>query len=319
MLTYTLPAIAFNGEHQRTDDNYQAFLQRVSAEAKMRNVEEAERRIASERNGFDIKKMLYKMGRDPEYISSPHFDGASELCHRVKVGAAGFEALDIFYNWENKYKPNLGDGADSEVARLWIGGMENRQAVTNRKKIVVQELVRAISIVEDDVVRIFSLAGGDAQVIIEAIKHAGRKVEVILIDPNREALASAKQRAKDAGLEDSFIIKRGLASTARKIVAKFKPHIFDVVGLMDYLSDDKVTRIVSMAKETLQPGGVFLTCNIVDNKEREFLENVILWDMTYRDPKELGKLIVCGGFNEDDAKTIIEPFGIHAIVIALKK
>ncbi len=319
MLIYTLPAESFGGEFKRTDYNYQAFLQRVSAEARTRNMEEAERRIASGKyNSADIKKVLYKMGRDPDYVSSPHFDGVSELCCRVKAGAAGFKALDIFYNWENIYEPGLKEDAEGAVARLWIGSMENRQAVTNRKKIVSNELTQAIQIVRDDTVRIFSLAGGDGQTIIEAIKRAGRKVQVILVDPDRDALASAQRRVREAGLEDCFVIKRGVVSTARRLVREFRPHIFDVVGLLDYLDDDKVVGVVKIAEESLCSGGTLITCNIVNNKERTFLENVLLWFMIYREPEELGQLLLAGGFQEEKIKIILEPFRIHTIAVCRK-
>ncbi|HFC76880.1 MAG TPA: class I SAM-dependent methyltransferase [Candidatus Moranbacteria bacterium] len=318
MIIYTLPTKAFGGEFNETDDKYQAFLQRVSAEAKIKNLEEAQRRLSSQKNGTDIGKMLYKMGRDPSHFSSPHFDGVSELCHRVKVGAAGFKSLDIFYNWKEKYKPNLDmNNTSDRVADLWIGGMENRQAVSNRQKIVINELVQAINIVDGKEARIFSLAGGDGQTIIKAIKKVGKKVKVLLVDPDREALQAAKKNVEEAGLADSFVIKRGLASTAKKLARDFRPHIFDVVGLLDYLDDGKVIEIIATAKRSLCQGGVLLTCNIINNKEREFLENVLLWDMIYRNPEKLGTLIAAGGFNSDNVKIICEPFKIHAVAVCL--
>ena len=320
MLIYTLPAESFGGEFKRTDYNYQAFLQRVSAEARTRNMEEAERRIASGKyNSADIKKVLYKMGRDPDYVSSPHFDGVSELCRRVKAGAAGFKALDIFYNWENIYEPGLKEDAEGAVARLWIGSMENRQAVTNRKKIVSNELTQAIQIVRDDTVRIFSLAGGDGQTIIKAIEKSGkRNIKVLLLDPDREALRAAQKNAENAGLADLFIIKRGLASMAKRMAKDFQPHIFDVVGLLDYLDDNKVVEVVEIAKESLCSGGTLITCNIINNKERTFLENVLLWFMIYREPEEFGQLLLSGGFQEEKIKIILEPFRIHAIAVCQK-
>lgn len=309
-------------EFMRTDSNYQAYLERVSAEAKARNYAEAEIRLAQlrekNRNGFSLQSMLYKMGRDPSHFSSGLVDEASPMCHEAKVGAAGSKALDIFYNWHS-YKTGLVNNLDSRIAEYWIGQMENRQAVTNRKNIVVLELVKAIeSVSENEVVRIFSLAGGDAQVIIEAIKKSKRDVSVMLVDPDREALNAAKRNAKEAGLEDSFVVKRGIASAARKFAVDFKPHIFDVVGLMDYLDDEKVIEVVSLARESLSDKGVLITGNIIDNNERVFLEDVLLWFMIYREPGDFGSLVLAGGFPAEKVQIICEPFRIHAIAICQK-
>ncbi|MDD5652083.1 MAG: class I SAM-dependent methyltransferase family protein [Candidatus Moranbacteria bacterium] len=320
---HILPANEFGGEYERTDNMYQSFLERVSAEARIKNISEAESRLVelkrSGKNGVNLHDILHKMGRDPEHFSSIHVDGTSPLCHAAKIGAAGFRALDIFYNWNEKYAPNLGSDANGELARKWIGGMENRQAVTNRKKIVVHELVKAIgNVVDGEVVRIFSLAGGDSQVVIEAIKKSDRKVSVFLVDPDRDALNAAKKNAEAAGLSDSFTVKRGLHSSAKKLAMEFRPHIFDVVGLMDYLPDEKVIEVVSIARDSICEGGTLITGNIINNKERVFLEDVLLWFMTYREPEELGELILKGGFSSDRVKIICEPFRIHGIAVCRK-
>ena len=309
----------FGGEFNRTSPKYQYRLQFVSVEARTKNYRLVQKN-GQPMSVDEMKKAMFRMGRDPKHISSPHFDGASELCHRVKVGAAGFKALDIFYNWGDYYS-RLAKERGDVVAELWIGGMENRQAVSNRQKIVINELIRLINEFSkrEEEVRIFSLAGGDGQTIIKAIEKSGkRNIKVLLLDPDREALRAAQKNAENAGLADLFTIKRGLASTAKRMAKDFQPHIFDVVGLLDYLDDNKVVEVVEIAKESLCSGGTLITCNIINNKERTFLENVLLWFMIYREPEEFGQLLLSGGFQEEKIKIILEPFRIHAIAVCQK-
>jgi hypothetical protein len=59
---------------------------------------------------------------------------------------------------------------EGAITRWWIGQMENRQAVTSRKKIVIALLIKAIRrFAHEPEVEILSVASGSAQAVVEAI------------------------------------------------------------------------------------------------------------------------------------------------------
>jgi hypothetical protein len=51
----------------------------------------------------------------------------------------------LFYNYHEKIKPQLKGNFEGWITRHWIGKFENRQAVTNRFKVVIDLLVAAFS------------------------------------------------------------------------------------------------------------------------------------------------------------------------------
>jgi hypothetical protein len=305
------PAVVFGGEYNINDPQYAAFLQSVSYEAMRRNMDLVG--VIQNEAGLSFKQAIDKLRTNPDHYSSPHVDQHCALNHLAKLKAGTTHALDIFYN-HKKYIAEL-DGPEAALAEHWIGKMHNRQAVCNRRLIAITKLVESIRSVKDPVVRIFSLGGGDAQVLIEAIRQAGRKVKVCLVDPDKEALKKALDNARVAGFADCFEVKRGLAKSALKHARDFMPHVFDVVGLMDYFKDHEVIKVASIAKETLVKGRALITANINDNPERIFLEWVLLWFMKYRTPYEFGELMAKGGFAKRSIEVICEPFQIHEIAI----
>ncbi|MDE2188686.1 MAG: hypothetical protein KGJ35_03085, partial [Patescibacteria group bacterium] len=75
-------------------------------------------------------------------------------------------------------------------------------------------------------------------------------------------------------------------------------------------------RLFTMARTALVPGGMFITANINDNKEREFIGRVLGWNMIYRPVEELADLVKAAGFSESSMKIFYEPLRIHGLVVA---
>jgi len=101
----------------------------------------------------------------------------------------------------------------------------------------------------------------------------------------------------------------------RQIAKNFQPDIVEMIGLLDYLRNQKAVSLFKAIKASLPSYGRFYTCNILPNPERIFLEQVIDWKMTYRTATELRQLLLDAGFEETRARIIVEPMRIHAIAI----
>jgi len=267
-----------------------------------------------------FQRIMQNMGRNPNHVSSFFVDRFSRFNHRSKFGAAGWLSLDIFYNYWENIKPQLGKNFEGFITKFWIEKMANRQAVTNRFKIVVNLLVESFEeFSEKSEIRVMSVASGSAQAVIAAILRCpSLNIKVTLLDPDRDALNLAQKNAEEAGLVDHFTFIRGTHKKLTNICFGFSPHIIEMVGFLDYLEEKKAIQLIKQIKNILPKDGIFLTCNIRDNPEKIFLDWVLLWRMIYRNEGKFISLFLKAGFSSGQVKIFYEPLLVHGIGLCQK-
>lgn len=263
-----------------------------------------------------LKKKIRKLlGLSEPEINTFWFDGLGKSPKLVKKGAASWVALNEIYN----YQFGKGKGIIGVVDDFWQR-MINAQAVRNRLKLVKQEIKKAVSEFSwQGEVRILSLASGSAQGVIEVmaeLKKRGIAVQALLLDIDPTALIYAKELACLNGVADQIEVVRVNVSRVVKVARDFKPHIIEMLGLLDYIPRDKAVKLIRKIKDSLEPNGVFLTCNICPNAEQHFMKWVINWSMIYRCPAELIGIVKEAGF--DDCRLVAEPLKIHCLVVVHK-
>jgi hypothetical protein len=260
-----------------------------------------------------VKKGACKaLGRPAPRINALLADGISEECRYARANATSWQALERMYNYRFGVKPGLMGKIDD----FWQGGM-NPQAVRNRLKIARRELRQVIAQFSEPEIRILSLAAGSARSVIETIaacKHDGIRVVCLLMDIDPSALMYAKNLAESLNVADQIQVTETNAYLVAKIARRFRPHIIEMMGLLDYLEQPAAIRLATKIRESLPPGGFFLTCNIYPNIERYFLRWVIDWPMVYRTPKTLAEVITKAGFA--DYRLVAEPLNIHGVIVA---
>lgn len=94
--------------------------------------------------------------------------------------------------------------------------------------------------------------------------------------------------------------------------------IVEMVGLMDYLDDKAATLLIAKIYEHLNQNGSLIFSNINHNPEERFVSKTVNWDQIYRDPHQLGELLMAGGFDSQHCQIICEPLNIQTVAIALK-
>jgi|GEM_PF-449792 len=325
----------FGGEYKRSSKAYLTVLWLVSLWAAVTNSFQLAFRVFSKAAFWKAisspKKFakrvltlwllaLWELGRSPKHISSIFVDRFSRFNHQAKWGAAGWKSLELFYNYWKAIQPQLNGNLEGQLTRYWIERMENRQAVTNRLKIAINLLVEALDkfagVAE---IRLLSVASGSAQAVIQAMLQRPKlKVKVVLIDSDQTALDEAKRCVERAGLGDRFSFVLGKTEILEVVCRDFHPHIVEMVGFLDYRPSKKAVELIGRIRSVLPVGGVFVTCNIAPNPEKIFLDWVLLWPMIYRSPRELGELLVGGGFRKEAVNLFYEPFMIHGIAVAVK-
>lgn len=290
---------------------------------------------------------LREVGMSVNHYSSLFVDRFSAFNHQAKIGAMGWRALKLFYNYESEVLPKLNGNLEDVLTRYWIGGMENRQAVTNRKKIVVKMLVdffRKFS--NEPMIHLISIASGSAQAVLDAIVESGqRNIRTVLIDLDITALEESKREIEKLGYKAvlipslrekgamdrirnelcdpdnttiKFVLILGSTDLLEKISSFFRPHGVEMVGFTDYRQDHKAMKLFARIRENIVDGGQFFTCNIIPNWESPFLSWVLLWRMIYRSVDQFSALVVGGKFEPQKIKIFVEPLSIHAVAVATK-
>jgi hypothetical protein len=263
-----------------------------------------------------IKKKIYKLlGLPGPHTNVFLFDGLGIWCRKVKEGATTWKSMEIVYNHPFPVKKTIGGFLDE-----FFWHSLNSQALRNRFKLVKQEVRKATGEFSDQgEIRVISLACGSAQAMIEIIsefKASGKVVKAILVDIDQGALDRAKYFAEKHGVLDQIRIIKDDASTVVDLSREFKPHIVEMLGLLDYIDQNKSIMIAKKIRESLGPSGIFITCNIAPNLEQYFLKWVINWPMVYRRPNDLAEIATGAGF--DSHQLVYEPIKIHGILIARK-
>jgi len=310
----------FGGEYDRRSPLYVGAVWFASALALTTNLSQALFRKATNGREATLGRILWDMGRDPDHVSCFLVDRFSRYNHQSKWGAAGWRSLDLFYNYREKVQPKLNRDFEGWITRQWIEKCENRQAVTNRMKIVVDLLSQTLaSFSREQEIRLLSIASGSAQAVIAAMKrHPALSVRALLIDFDPSAIEEAKRMAGEAGLGDRFDFIRDTTKVMERAAAAFKPHIIEMVGFLDYRPRNKAIGLIKRIRACLPDGGAFLTCNIRKNREKIFLDWILLWPMIYRSEEEFAELLLGGGFSPDKIQLIYEPFKIHGIAVCRK-
>lgn len=257
------------------------------------------------------KKLFGFLGATPQ-VNTMWFDGLVRLDATVKGGVASWRTLDVIYN-PDQHEIN-------SIDSFWLG-MVNAQAVRNRLKIVIEEIHQlSLRVAKErgQEVRIFSIACGSAQAVVEVLarlKAEGIIAHALLTDVDESALQYAQGLAVSYGVGGQVSVAQAPASKMYRLAEEFQPNIVEMVGLMDYLPHKQAVQIVKRIHRALgHTGGFFIAANIRNNPERYFVKWVIDWNMVYRSPVEIASVVVEAGF--DAFRIFYEPHKVHGIVVA---
>lgn len=265
-----------------------------------------------------LKKTFFRRFHKCEpAVNSMWVDGLGYCWRQITAGNGSWKALEILYNLEN-YLPRNSTKIGKFLDQCYSKNTNNPKSVRNRLKLakrLISEMIHSFGKPEE--LRILSLACGSAQALIETIAENGDKnIKALLVDIDPEALEYATNLAQKHGVSDKVETMQRNAMMVAKIARDFKPHIVEMMGLLDYIPDSNATALIQRIKDGLPEGGYFATCNIHKNMEVPIVRHILNWEMIYRTPLKIGILIAGGGFENYEIFT--EPLGIHSIVVAKK-
>ena len=239
--------------------------------------------------------------------------GAKAVCR----WATTYKALEAIYT----YSERRSKGEISITDFFWGSFLSNSRAVRNRLKLVKRELLTAIEQVKErkSEINLMSLGCGSARAIVEVLAQVNGilPIKTKLIDINRGAISFSKKLATIYNV-NQIEWHQDYAQNLEKYCNDFQPDIVEMIGLLDYYSDEQAIDLLRKIYKVLSPGGWLITCNIRSNLERPFVTKTVNWPMIYRSPKQLASILIEAGFRVEYLKIIYEPLKIHGVAIAQK-
>lgn len=246
----------------------------------------------------------------------------SKRAYAVKKHATTHKALEAMYTYRyDNAKKQLGF-----FELIWthlLLNFVNCKAVRNRLKLVKKTLRDSIESVSKSVlgdqITIVSIASGSARAVLETIDEMDirDRIRPILIDRSKEALDYSRGLAEQFEIGNLQLITGKIEKISSDLV-NMKPHIVEMVGLLDYLNDDRAITLFRDIYSALPKGGIFITCNVANNPEKKFANTIIGWPLIYRNGEELFSLIEASGFMRENIEVVYEPLRIHGVAIATK-
>jgi len=199
-----------------------------------------------------------------------------------------------FYTIELVYADHAaGEGRLGRFIDRWALGISAAQAVRNRRGLL-NAAIRdvAMRVGSGRTTRITSLASGPAREIFDLFTSPEvPDVHATCIDIDAEALAFASERAQALGVQDHITfaqdnvirLSRGRGKTTLEA-----QHLIYSIGLIDYLQDEHIVRLLDWIYDQLLPGGTVILGNFdAANPDKAFMDHILEWRLIHRTPAEL--------------------------------
>jgi CRP-like cAMP-binding protein len=233
--------------------------------------------------------------------------------------AGDYFTIEMLYNDEP-----AGDGRLGRFIDRWALDFETSRAVKNRRGL----LNRAIK----DVIRknaagptlVTSLASGPARELFDLFTEPSPPdVKATCIDIDNQALAYAAELAEKHGVADRFSfaqdnivrLSHGRGNTVLK-----PQHMIYSIGLIDYLRDDFVIKLLNWIHERLLPGATAIVGNfITGNPGKAFMDHILEWELIHRTPDELKDMFARSRFGSTPVEIEIEAAGVNLFAFAVKE
>jgi len=226
----------------------------------------------------------------------------SELARESLRQPGSWRCLEIVYRNEPQ----------TLLDRFWLSSRAAR-GTRNRLQILTEEL-RAIvrnRAKMGETVNILSLGSGPGHEILGCLEKVepGAHVRATCVDRDPEALRHGEILAAQKGLDGSVHCVRGNALSADAIPAC--QNVAVLSGLLDYFDSEAAVSVLTKVREGLKPGGIVLLVNMRRHRLASTMNLLGNWQLVYREPEEVERLLVEGGYCE--VKVWLEPENVFCI------
>jgi CRP-like cAMP-binding protein/SAM-dependent methyltransferase len=210
------------------------------------------------------------------------------------------------------------------VDRMFLETPPSR-AVRNRRTLLAGEIVRSVQARNGAGTRVMCLASGPATEIFDAFEQLPdpAKLKATLLDIDLQALAfvddlrTRRRLTQQVALVNENLIALFLGRTRVNVEPQ---DLIYSIGLIDYLNDRLVGKLLQFAHANLAPGGRVLLGNFhPKNPAKEFMDYVLEWNLIHRKEEDMDRLFRESPFQRPSTRIQFEAEGINLFAECVKE
>jgi len=210
------------------------------------------------------------------------------------------------------------------VDRMFLNTPPAR-AVRNRRHLLTRELTAMVRDRLPESTRVLCLASGPANEVFDSYGQLEdrSRLQTTLMDIDLQALAfvdDLRSRRKLSGLM-SLVNENLIALFLGRGKTRLEPQDFIYsLGLIDYLNDKLVGKLLAYSYEILAPGGKILLGNMHPaNPAKEFMDHVLEWQLIHRTEEDMNRLFQQSPFKRPCTRILFEEEGVDLFAECVKE
>ncbi len=209
------------------------------------------------------------------------------------------------------------------VDRMFLETPPSR-AVRNRRHLLANEIVSTVRSRPGGTVRVMCMASGPAAEVFDAFAQLEDKnrLKATLLDIDLHSLAFVDEiRSRQKLTGNITLVNENLIALylGRGKTSVEPQDMIYSIGLIDYLNDRLVNKLLNYAYENLAPGGKVILGNFhPSNPAKEFMDYVLEWNLIHRTEEDMNRLFESSAFRRQCTKIQFEEEGINLFAECVK-
>ena len=215
-----------------------------------------------------------------------------------------------------------GDGWLGPHIDAWFLARPFCQAYRQRQELL-SETIAAKTQSRSHPIRVTSLAGGNAQELLDLLRPEDSPFYATCMDSNLEALAFVARRSQTLRIKERTNALKGDISAlidGKETLALPPQDVMYGLDLCDRWQDDRVVKLLDWVYERLTEGGTAIFSNFKPNfPDRLLFKHLLNWSRTYRTEADWQQLFARSRFGPDAIAFKTDATGCLLIAIASKQ
>jgi CRP-like cAMP-binding protein/SAM-dependent methyltransferase len=198
------------------------------------------------------------------------------------------------------------------------------KAVRNRRHLLANEIVATVQAKTEGTARVMCMASGPATEVFDAFARIEdrNRLKATLLDIDLHSLAFVDEIRTRQKLHNNIALvnENLIALYLGRGKTNFEPQdLIYSIGLIDYLNDKLVQKLLQYAYDNLVPGGRVILGNFhPNNPAKEFMDYVLEWNLIHRTEEDMNRLFEASAFKRPCTKIQFEAEGVNLFAECVK-
>ena len=248
----------------------------------------------------------------------------TQTAERFYSKPRGYAGDFLAIEWIYKNKP-AGSGRLGPLLDKCFLNEPAAKAVRNRRGLLVEEIRRVVE--NNDGARhlVTCLACGPAQEIFDVFDSIDNpdQLRATLIDIDLQALAFVTDKANSLNRQRCVkALNANLVylATGRQELDLPPQDLIYSMGLIDYLNDSFVVKLIDYARSLLKPGGKLILGNFhPTNSTKALMDHILAWTLIHRSEDDMNRLFTLSQFGKPCSNIRFEDEGVNLFAECIKE